>query len=141
MGGAGHRSLVCEWICGQLGRAIGLPIAPFEIVNVPRELTEIDSPLNLRDLGPGSAFGSRQQQVTEITIDAIPEVPAQLRQDVLLFDWWIKNGDRMLTAYGGNPNLFWEPGQRELVVIDHNIALETELEFNDFIELHIFNDD
>ena len=30
--GAGRRSLICEWIAGQLGRLLGLPIAPFGIV-------------------------------------------------------------------------------------------------------------
>jgi hypothetical protein len=35
--GAGMRSLICEWIAGQLGRRLGLPIAPFEIVEVGPE--------------------------------------------------------------------------------------------------------
>ncbi|VAW81982.1 hypothetical protein MNBD_GAMMA13-2163 [hydrothermal vent metagenome] len=41
--GAGRRSQVCEWIAGNLATELGLPIAPFEIVDVPVELVEIDS--------------------------------------------------------------------------------------------------
>lgn len=43
MGGAGHRSLVCECICGRLAQALGLPVAPFEIVDVPPALVAVES--------------------------------------------------------------------------------------------------
>lgn len=76
--------------------------------------------------------------MTEITIEAAKEVPAALRRDILLFDWWIKNSDRQLSARGGNPNLLWEPDNRELVVIDHNVAFEAGLIFDEIIEYHIF---
>lgn len=79
--------------------------------------------------------------MTEITIAAAAEVPEALRRDILLFDWWIKNGDRNLSARGGNPNLFWEPDDRELVVIDHNVAFDTDLIFYNFIQYHIFKDE
>lgn len=138
---AGRRSQICEWICGHLGTAFGLPVAPFEIVHVPAELLAIDSALQLSDLGTGPAFGSQQQHVTEITVKAASEVPNVLKRDVLLFDWWIKNDDRKLSARGGNPNLFWEPDDRELVVIDHNVALDSDLIFDEFIEYHIFKDE
>lgn len=52
--------------------------------------------------------------------------------------WWIKNDDRKLSERGGNPNLFWEPNHRQLVVIDHNIALEDDLILGEFLEYHIF---
>lgn len=141
MGGAGCRSLVCEWICGRLAQELGLPVAPFEIVNVPSALVTVDSPLKLRELGPGPAFGSCLQQSAELTMSAAADVPAAQRRDVLLFDWWIKNRDRTLSARGGNPNLFWEPDDRELVVIDHNVAFEFDLQFDDFIEYHVFSND
>lgn len=128
-------------ICGHLGKAFGLPVAPFEIVEVPPELLAIDSALKLDDLGAGPAFGSRQQHVTEITMETASEVPDGLRRDVLLFDWWIKNDDRKLSERGGNPNLFWEPNDRELVVIDHNVALESDLILGEFLKYHIFKDE
>ena len=109
--GAGRRSLICEWIAGSLGLALGLPLAPFEIVEVPEELIEFGTglDLDLSELGHGPAFGSRRREVMELTASAVPEVPEPLQQDVLAFDWWIRNGDRLLTERGGNPNLFWAP--------------------------------
>lgn len=46
---AGPRSLVCEWIAGSLAKRVGLPIAPFTLVDVPEELLELDSGLDLKD--------------------------------------------------------------------------------------------
>ena len=40
---AGRRSQICEWIAGCLARQLKLPIAPFEIVNVPEELLNLTS--------------------------------------------------------------------------------------------------
>jgi hypothetical protein len=107
--GAGRRSLICEWIAGTLALELGLPVAPFEIVEVPEELIESGAGLDLSELGSGPAFGSQRREVMELTASAIPEVPEPMQQDVLAFDWWIRNGDRYLTERGGNPNLFWAP--------------------------------
>ena len=136
--GAGRRSQISEWVAGKLGLAFGLPIAPFEIVDVPEELLELDFGLDLSDLGAGPAFGSLRQEVMELTASAVWGVPASLQQDVLAFDWWIRNGDRCLTEKGGNPNLFWEPDSNELVVIDHNQAFDPEFDINNFFENHVF---
>lgn len=136
--GAGRRSQICEWIAGNLGLALGLPIAPFDIVEVPEELMELNFTLNLADLGSGPAFGSQRQEVMELNVSAVNEVSEQLQQDVLAFDWWIRNGDRLLTEKGGNPNLFWNPGDQELIVIDHNQAFDAAFDPNAFNELHIF---
>jgi len=40
----------------------------------------------------------------------------------------------------GNPNLFWKPNSRELVVIDHNQAFDFDVTANDFFRDHIFHD-
>jgi hypothetical protein len=126
--GAGRCSLLCKWIAGNLGLHLGLPIAPFEIVHVPEALLAFDTG-ELRDLGAGPAFGSRERQITELTFAAITDdIPESLQQGLLLFDWWIRNGDRMLSEVGGNPNLFLEPGTGELIVIDHNQAFDDSLE-------------
>lgn len=101
--GAGRRSQIAEWIAGKLGLALGLPIAPFEIVDVPEALLEFDSSLDLTDLGAGPAFGSQRQEAMELTASAVSEVPACLQRDLLAFDWWIHNSDRLLTEKGGNP--------------------------------------
>lgn len=140
--GAGRQSLIREWIAGNLGAAFGLPLAPFEIVNVPDELMELSSPLlDLYDLGTGLAFGSQLVEgVMEITTSVIDVIPIELQRDVLIFDWWIRNGDRMMSEKGGNPNLFWEPSSEQLVVIDHNQAFGEDFDKGIFLNLHIFAD-
>ena len=137
---AGRRSQICEWVAGRLAVLINLPIAPFEIVEVPEELLELDFEGELKGLGAGPAFGSLERQVTELTISAIKQVPQALQQDMLIFGWWIRNADRCLGEHGGNPNLFWEPGSHELVVIDHNQAFDMGATRDDFYHLHVFRD-
>lgn len=137
--GAGRRSQICEWICGNLGLMLGLPIAPFEIVNVPIEIIDAGGGLDLSELGPGQAFGSRKQAIMEITSPLISQVPKELQQDVIAYDWWIRNGDRNLTAQGGNPNLFWEPEDEKLLVIDHNQAFDLSFDRQSFYENHVFS--
>ncbi|MEN8177428.1 MAG: HipA family kinase [Pseudomonadota bacterium] len=136
---AGRRSQICEWVAGRLAVLMGLPIAPFEIVEVPEELLELDFGLDLRELGSGPAFGSQERQVTELTVSTVEQVPKDLQQDVLIFDWWVRNGDRCLGEHGGNPNLFWEPGNKELVVIDHNQAFDMTASRSDFYKYHVFS--
>ncbi len=138
--GAGRRSQICEWIAGHLGQSLGLPIAPFEIVEVPSEILEIPVRTDLAELGEGPAFGSRKHNVTELTFSRIAEVPEQQQRDVLAFDWWIRNADRFLSAEGGNPNLFWDAETAELVVLDHNQAFDSEFDFEDFRDFHVFSD-
>ena len=83
--GAGRRSQVCEWIAGNLAKEVGLPIAPFEIVDVPVELVEGNP--QYRDLGSGPAFGSLRQTIMELNYAAIGRVPVGLQRDLLAFDW------------------------------------------------------
>ena len=78
--GAGRRSLVCEWIAGHLAVALGLPIAPFKIVEVPVELVE-GNPL-YSDLGDGPAFGSLRQTIMELNYAGINLVPDEIQRDV-----------------------------------------------------------
>lgn len=135
--GAGRRSQVYEWIAGNLALEIGIPIAPFELVNVPHELVEGNSAYN--DLGHGLAFGSCKQMIMELNFQGISQVNSDLQQSVLAFDWWIQNDDRTLTKSGGNPNLFWEPEKEELVVIDHNQAFDPNFSVDTFKNLHVFS--
>ncbi len=138
--GAGRRSQICEWVAGRLAALLELPVAPFKIVHVPEELLDPDMGIELDQLGAGPAFGSLEQRVTELTVSSIPEVADKLQQDVLIFDWWVRNGDRILTEKGGNPNLFWEPRHRGLVIIDHNQAFNAALDRQELIDFHVFRD-
>lgn len=136
---AGRRSLVCEWIAGKLGRFLGLPIAPFDIVMVPQALIEApQSGLALGDLGAGPAFGSNYRETMELTASTAAQIEKPLQCDVLAFDWWIRNGDRMLSDQGGNPNLCWDSARAELIVIDHNLAFDPDFDEQAFCDYHIF---
>lgn len=135
--GAGRRSLFAEWIAGHLGVAMGLPIAPFTQVYISPSLLSGDA---LLELGPGVAFGSAKRPVTEWSYSLLNRVPVQTKRDLLVFDWWVKNGDRNYTTRGGNPNLFWQPGTDELLVIDHNQAFDGEVDRGNFFDTHVFSD-
>ncbi|MFV2058483.1 MAG: HipA family kinase [Thiohalomonadales bacterium] len=137
--GATRQSQVYEWVAGNLGLALGLPIAPFEIVEIPEELIEIEIGLDFQQLGSGPAFGSLKQTITELNYAGIDEIPAQVQSDVLAFDWWIRNSDRNLTAKGGNPNLFWQPEGQKLVIFDHNQAFDSGFIKKEFLRFHAFN--
>jgi hypothetical protein len=137
--GAGRRSLICEWICGQLALKLGLSIAPFEIVQVPEALLVMADLETVKDLGVGFAFGSRQSMVVELSISHINGVPVATQRDVLAFDWWVRNQDRTLTKIGGNPNLFWSIKSQQLVVIDHNLAFDPEFNSSQFLDSHVFS--
>ncbi len=136
--GAGRRSQICEWIAGQLALRMGLPIAPFEIVDVPEELIRLDFSGELQDLGIGLAFGSRKLSVVELSLSHLEHVPLDVQRDVLAFDWWVKNADRTLSELGGNPNLFWDIETQELVVIDHNQAFDGTFSPSAFVDVHAF---
>lgn len=135
---AGRRSQICEWIAGQLGLALGLPLAPFSIVDVPGELLLTGGVAELSGLGAGPAFGSMSREAMELSSAIVERVPTQLQRDLLAFDWWIRNPDRYLTDLGGNPNLFWDPASDELIVIDHNQAFVADFDRKSFLDLHVF---
>ncbi len=138
--GGGARSLICEWIAGQLGRMLGLPIAPFVIVEIPQELLTFAMRNDLSELGTGKAFGSRKMAVVELSASHVDYVPEETRRDVLAFDWWVRNGDRTLGEAGGNPNLFWDVESDGLVVLDHNQAFDREFSAEAFAATHAFRD-
>jgi hypothetical protein len=150
---ATRKGLINEWLCANLALALGLPIAPFAIAVVPEEIIESDLDGKLRDLGPGEVFASRRVSATELNHAQIDAVPPAQRRDVLLFDWWVRNEDRCLTAFGGNVNLLWNPAipinaldaetedSTGLVVIDHNLAFDESFNAAKFCEVHVFADD
>jgi hypothetical protein len=148
--GASRRSQISEWLCGHLAQALGLPIAPFAIADVPQELIEADLTGWLKDLGAGAAFASRKVMGQELALSQVPSVPLSVRRDVLVFDWWVRNGDRCLTPLGGNVNLLWQPAavardaddakaaQGALAVIDHNLAFDEDFDRSRFCADHVF---
>jgi len=127
-------SLCHEWICAHLARAIDLPLPPFNIVNVSEELLD-EVPAHWKVIGAGPAFGSQQHLgCTWLDKAQIQYIPLDRQIEVFAFDWWIQNIDRT----DGNPNLLWDTQQRELVMIDHNLAFDLSLNPRMFLENHIF---
>lgn len=132
---SGRASLWAEWLAGHLGQAFGLPIPPFFLADVPAELIR-ECPPELRPLGSGPAFASRKFEGCQwLELAAAPRVGNALQRDVLVFDWWLHNGDRTL----GNPNLLWDANNGKLVVIDHNQAFDSEFSIADFWTHHLFS--
>lgn len=139
--GAGKQSLIAEYVGSRLARAFSLPVADFEIVEVPQELIKWSGRDDANELGAGLAFGSKAlPHVQEFSMAHMPQVDALTRKDVVLFDWWVHNADRTLTEKGGNPNLLWDLQHSKLAVIDHNQAFDTDFDPQRFAELHVFHD-
>ncbi len=56
----------------------------------------------------------------------------------MIFDLWVENEDRTLTALGGNPNLLWNTDVSELYVIDHNLIFDSKFNKANFWAAHVF---
>lgn len=136
---AGRKSLIAEWVVGNLAQALDLPVPSFEIVSVPARLLDAYGSDEYRlELGAGLAFGSSARTATEFSWSRIDQVPDDLQISVFAFDWWVRNGDRMLSERGGNPNLFWDEVADELIILDHNLAFDSDLSAADFLANHAF---
>lgn len=85
--GAGRRSLICEWVAAHLATAFGLPIAGYALAEVPEALVSLGVRADIRDLGAGLVFASRQlAYVQELTPTTRELVPGAVCLDVLVFD-------------------------------------------------------
>ncbi len=127
-------SLWNEWICGHLARALGLNVPAFSIVDISAELLA-ETPPEWKDIGLGPAFGSRRQpHALWLEPSLACMVPLPVQRDVLMFDWWVRNGDRLT----GNTNLLWDASAKKLVVIDHNLAFDTDFSAAIFAVHHVF---
>ena len=136
------KGLVSEYICAQLGREFGLPIPDFELKTLPA-VPPISGLIELSDeLGFGELFASKRvSNLMEIDLARAVKLPLELRLDVVAFDYWVGNLDRTLTEHGGNPNLFWDVQEQQLVVLDHNLDFDAEFELSDLKEVHVFREE
>lgn len=133
--GLPRSSQINEWVCANLATAFGLPIADYELVEIPEELYfELDPDAQI-DLGCGPIFGSKKIQLVQWfepeTMHHIVTEKEKLR--IFLFDYWVKNADRN----SGNTNLL--VSDRRIRVIDHNNAFDKTYTRNDVAQ-HIFYD-
>lgn len=136
--GAGRSALIAEWIAGSLGKHLGLPIPDFKQATIPKELITFSARDDISELGAGTAFASQKvENADELTYLFIEQIDTALRAKILLFDWWVANGDRTLSEDGGNPNILWVHRDQNPYVIDHNNAFD-ETALADFWSHHIF---
>lgn len=139
---AGYRALCCEWVAGRLGQLLGLPIPDFCIAEVPPPLIQDSGRGDASDLGHGLVFASRLvEEAQEITFADVVRIDLDLQRRVLLFDWWVRNEDRTLTQFGGNPNLLRAAGAlpAALRVFDLNLAFDDSFDEARFWQTHVFN--
>ncbi len=136
---AGYRALCCEWVAGRFGQLVGLPIPHFCIAEVPAPLIRDSGRMDASDLGSGMVFASQLvEDAQEITFSDVARIDMELKRKVLLFDWWVRNADRTLTEFGGNPNLLRSVGS--LQVFDQNLAFDDTFDEYRFWQSHVFND-
>lgn len=139
---AGLHSLCCEWIAGNLARAMELPVPDFAIAEVPETLVAGSDRTDIGDLGAGLVFASaRLGGAREITWPEAQDCTVQTQALVLLFDWWVQNEDRKLSALGGNPNLLMTANEKQpdkLWVFDFNLAFDADFSVARFREEHLF---
>ncbi|TCS36138.1 HipA family kinase [Reinekea marinisedimentorum] len=134
----GRIDQIKEWLCGHLAIAFGLPIAPFCIASIDEYLVT-NLPSQMKVIGYGPVFASKDvgPSATWFGAESNAElVPENLRRELLLFDYWIFNSDRQFH----NPNLLWESQSDTMIVIDHNLAFDCDLEESVLIDCHIFTD-
>lgn len=133
----GVRDLICEWLGANLARSFGLPVADFDILLIPEEIRLYSSLGKL--IGGEYAFGSKQTaQAEEFQWSHVERTGVDTRNDLVVFDWWIRNTDRQLSQLGGNPNLLWDTTTSSPVVIDHNQAFDPAFNVSSFLEGHVF---
>jgi hypothetical protein len=135
---AGRKALISEWIAGNVAQRLNLPIPSFKQAIIPPELVTLSARDDIADLGAGTGFASQLiENADELSYLFINQIDATLRAKILLFDWWMANGDRTLTEFGGNPNILWLHRDSKPYIIDHNMAFD-ETASHDFWSHHIF---
>ena len=133
---AGAKAVIAEWLAAGLAEAMKLPVREAALVKIPPELITAD----LRELGHGVAFGSLElPHADDLSFSTVAKLPAQLRAELLIFDYWIHNADRALGSAGGNPNLL-VASAHPLAVIDHGNAFDPEFKLDSFLAHHVFSD-
>ncbi|WP_024612604.1 HipA family kinase [Pseudoalteromonas sp. TB64] len=134
-----YKGLINEFVCGQLGKAIGLPIPDFHIAYIDNALLEYST----YDLEEGDWFASKyMENIQDVPFVALQKLNSEHLKLLFIFDYWILNSDRTLTKMGGNPNLFIDSSFARLFVLDHNLAFSEDFieTLDDFKKLHVAQD-
>ncbi|MGL6237802.1 HipA family kinase [Aeromonas dhakensis] len=131
--------LIAEWICGHLAIAFGLPVPPCKLViGIPKLIRQGGDICNEDDNLAG--FASLFQPTSQtLLMHASVSVDQKLKTDILVFDAWVKNGDRNLSEQGGNVNLLQDMlNPLQLWVFDHNLALKPDQDMRKLATHHVF---
>jgi hypothetical protein len=127
----GHKALVAEIICGELGRALGLPVPQLVLLDLDVLLSRSEPDPEIQEL-------LRKSAGKNIALDYLPgalnwEPPlapppdAELAAKIVWFDAFITNIDRTVR----NPNmLIWH---KQLHLIDHGAALYFQHAWDDHL--------
>ncbi|GIV96814.1 MAG: hypothetical protein KatS3mg057_1471 [Herpetosiphonaceae bacterium] len=129
--GQGPKALIAELICGELGRALGLPVPELVFVELDPALGRNEPDGEIQALINASAG-------LNLALDLLPGalgfdplivslVPSDLASRIVWFDAYVTNVDR--TAR--NPNmLIWH---KQLWLIDHGAALYVHHSWSDYL--------
>lgn len=131
---ANYSGLVNEYICAEFGRVFELPVPPSTFAYVDECLIEFTD----FTLSSGYCFASQfLGGIQEITFNQLQTLDTQMLKNLYVFDYWIRNNDRTLTAKGGNPNLFYDMNTGSPVVLNHNLAFDKYFSIQSHKELHV----
>jgi hypothetical protein len=122
--GQGPRALVAEWLAGELGRALGLPVPDLVAVGLDAALGDAEPDEEIHDLVRASAglnlgmdFLPGALTFNPAASTASGVLTPELAADIVWFDAFVTNPDRSPQ----NPNLLVWHGRPWL--IDHGAAL------------------
>lgn len=135
------KHLLAEFISACLASEMGLPLPDFNIVYVPEDLLEFLPDLS-KEVSSGYAFATRYiENAISLTFAQsrnVQVVPIDEQKKIYLFDRWIMNGDRSLTAKGGNVNILYDVEHDRYYLIDHNLAFDQNAGAEDF-DYHVYS--
>ena len=119
--GQGPLALVAEWIAGEIGRAIGLPVPEVVLMEIDQALGRNEPDQEIHDLLRASIGLNLAMDYLPGSLMFDPAVPGNVPADVaslaVWFDAFVTNVDRTPR----NPNLLcWH---KRLYFIDHGAAL------------------
>lgn len=123
--------MVIEFLCAELGRSLGLPIPSSTIAYLDPCLLEYNEDAKA-DFSGGDdyVFASKEiPNLIELKFSDLSLINHQVAKLLFFFDYLIQNEDRTLTNISGNPNLFLNPINKDLVVFNHNLAFDREYHF------------
>ena len=85
---AGREALVKEWLCGRIGRALDVPIPPFEMLYATDAVARQSLNPELSDVTQAPGFGSQfVDRAATLNVADVPTVGEDVPRLALLFGW------------------------------------------------------